>query len=173
MDMFIEMSMEAPSRRPNPSDLKALLMDSFSEYALLGALLLAGALLGMGPVIAPLFISPRSRGEKTNETYECGMDTIGSAWVRFGIAFYLFAMIFVAFEVDVLYLFPVCLVYDNGDFAWQDLIQMVLFIGILLLAIVYAWAKGVFTWRDETPAEAGDSTHAENAVEAEAQTHAG
>jgi NADH-quinone oxidoreductase subunit A len=118
--------------------------NSFAEYGFFGALLLIGVILGLGPVIVPLLITPRSRGGKTAETYECGMDTIGSAWVRFGIGFYLFALIFVAFEVDVLYLLPVALVYNDGTYAWRDLIEVSLFVGILSLAIIYAWHKGVF-----------------------------
>ena len=130
-------------------------MDAFAEFGLLGALLLAGVLLGIGPLVAPLFIAPRSTGEKSAETYECGVDTIGSAWVRFGLSFYLFALIFVAFEVDVLYLVPVALVYDNGDFAWRDLVQVALFLGIISLALVHAWSRGVFDWLDEiTPGPA-------------------
>lgn len=119
-------------------------MDSMAEYGLLGAFLVAGVLMAAGGIIVPLFISPRSKGEKTHETYECGIDTYGSAWVRFGIAFYLFALIFVAFEVDVLYLLPVLTVYDTGVYVWRDLIEITLFLGILSLAIVYAWRKGVF-----------------------------
>ncbi|MDK2971414.1 MAG: NAD(P)H-quinone oxidoreductase subunit 3 [Candidatus Sumerlaeota bacterium] len=119
-------------------------MSSFAEYGFFGALLAVGLLMGLAPVIIPLLISPRSRGLKTGETYECGMDTIGSAWVRFGISFYLFALIFVAFEVDVLYLLPVVLVYDDGTYAWRDLVEVSLFVGILSLGILYAWHKGVF-----------------------------
>lgn len=124
-------------------------METFSSYGYLGALLLAGALMGAVPVLIPLFITPRSRGEKTRTTYECGMDTFGSAWVRFGIAFYLFALIFVAFEVDVLYLLPVMLVYDTGAYVWRDLIEIALFLAILSLALIYAWKKGVFQWEGE------------------------
>ncbi|MBI5154482.1 NADH-quinone oxidoreductase subunit A [Candidatus Poribacteria bacterium] len=123
-------------------------MTTFSEYAFLGGLLLAGVLIGAVPLVIPLFITPRTRGEKTKETYECGMDTIGSAWVRFGLSYYLFALIFVAFEVDVLYLLPVAVVFDSDPGSWRDLIEIALFIGILALAILYAWRKGVFTWEE-------------------------
>jgi NAD(P)H-quinone oxidoreductase subunit 3 len=123
-------------------------MDSFLNYGFLGALLFLGICLGIAPVILPLLITPRSKGKKTQDTYECGMDTIGSAWVRFGVAFYLFALIFVAFEVDVLYLLPVAFVFDNGDYAWRDLILTTMFLGILSLAIIYAWRQGVFQWEE-------------------------
>lgn len=119
-------------------------METFSDYGFFGALLLAGLALGLVPTLIPLLIAPRSRGEKTRETYECGMDTIGTAWVRFDLSFYLFALIFVAFEVDVLYLFPVALVYADGTYEWRDLVELTLFIGILFLAILYAWRAGVF-----------------------------
>ncbi len=120
-------------------------MEHFAEYGFFGALLLAGVLLAVGPVVIPLFISPRSRSEKSRDTYECGMDTIGSAWVRFDLAFYLFALIFVAFSVAVLYLFPVALVYDDGSYLWRDFVAVALFLGILSLALVYSWRRGVFS----------------------------
>jgi NADH-quinone oxidoreductase subunit A len=122
-------------------------MDIISDYALFGGLLAAGLLLGAVPVILPLLISPRSRGNKTREVYECGVDTIGSAWIRFDITYYLFALIFVVFEVDVLYILPVAMVFDQSPYIWRDLVELSLFIGILLLAIVYAWRKGVLHWR--------------------------
>lgn len=125
-------------------------MDWVSQYGFLGALLVAGVVLGAIPVVVPLIISPRARGRKTKDTYECGVDTIGSAWVRFDIAYYLFALIFVAFEVDVLYILPIAVIYDSGTYVWRDFIELTIFVGILFLAIVYAWRKGVLHWRSES-----------------------
>ena len=122
-------------------------MSDPTEYAFFGALLVIGTVLGIAPVGAPLFLAPRSRGAKTRDTYECGVDTEGSAWVRFDIAYYLFALIFVVFEVDVLYILPVAVVFDSGRYVWRDLIELSMFIGVLFLALVYAWRKGVLHWR--------------------------
>lgn len=119
-------------------------MEAFSEYGFFGALLAVGIVLGIVSVLVPLLISPRSKGEKTAETYECGMDTIGSAWIRFDVAFCLFALIFLAFSVKVFYLLPVAMVYDDGSHAWRDLVTVALFILILTLALLYSWRKGVF-----------------------------
>lgn len=118
-----------------------------SEYGLFGALLLAGFVFGVIPCLVPLVLSPRSRGKKTHDTYECGVDTVGSAWIRFDIAYYLFALIFVVFEVDVLYILPVAMVFNDSQYVWRDLIELSLFVGILFLAILYAWRKGVLHWR--------------------------
>ena len=120
-------------------------MDSLVEYQILVVLLVLGVALGAVPLIVPRLISPRYSGPKTDEVYECGVDTVGSAWIRFGLAYYLFALIFVAFEVDVLYLFPVALVY--GEYAWRDLVELSMFLVILGLAILYAWRRGVFEWK--------------------------
>ncbi|MCG8420187.1 MAG: NADH-quinone oxidoreductase subunit A [Proteobacteria bacterium] len=114
------------------------------QYAQLCGFLALGLVLGAIPLIVPLFISPRYEGEETRQTYECGVDTFGTSWMRFNIAYYVFALIFVAFEVDVLYLFPVALVFQ--EFPWRGLIEIALFLAILSLAIVYAWRKGVFKW---------------------------
>ncbi len=117
------------------------LMTDFLAVALY---LLAGLAFAIVPIIVSRLVSKRSHGELRAATYESGMETIGSAWIQFTIAYYIYALIFLAFDVDVLYLFPVALAY--GKYAYRDLIEVLLFVGILSLAIVYAWRKGVFEW---------------------------
>ena len=91
-------------------------------------------------------IAPRGGLSKTRETYECGMDTYGTAWnVRFDISYFQYALIFLAFDVDILYLFPVATAFDTVS-AVRGISEIFIFVGILSLAIVYAWVKGVFTW---------------------------
>ena len=115
------------------------------------AVFLIGALLfGFGPIIIVKLLSPSSHtrnvSNKTGQFIECGIDPIGSAWIRFGIVYYLYALIFLAFDVDVLFLFPVAVAYNNPEFIIRDLVEVLIFVGILSLAVVYAWVKGVFNW---------------------------
>ena len=116
------------------------------DFLYVGVFLVVGIIFAVIPIIISWFIGGRSSGVKRAETYESGMPTIGSAWVQFSVAYYIYALIFLAFDVDVLYLFPVALAYDKG-FVVRDFIEIVIFISILSLAIVYAWRKGVFTWQ--------------------------
>ena len=116
------------------------------DFVYVGAFLLVAVLFAVSPIIASWLIGGRSVGVKRAETYESGMPPIGSAWIQFSVAYYIYALIFLAFDVDVLYLFPVALAYNKG-FLVRDFIEIVIFISILSLAIVYAWRKGVFTWQ--------------------------
>lgn len=114
---------------------------------------LGGLAFALGPIaIVYLFMPNRTRQvhNKTNQYVECGMEPIGDSWIRYGVIFYLYALIFLAFDVDVLFLFPVALAYNDEMFAWRDFIEVVLFVAILSLAIIYAWVKGVFTWKQKT-----------------------
>jgi NAD(P)H-quinone oxidoreductase subunit 3 len=120
------------------------LMTDFLAVALY---LLVGLVFAIVPLIVSSLIVKRSQGAKRDETYESGMQTIGSAWIQFTVAYYIYALIFLAFDVDVLYLFPVALAY--GKYAMRDLVEVVIFVGILSLAIVYAWCKGVFEWESK------------------------
>jgi NAD(P)H-quinone oxidoreductase subunit 3 len=115
-----------------------------TDYLAVALYLLAGLGFAVVPLVISRFIVKRSAGLMRAETYESGMETIGSAWIQFTVAYYIYALIFLAFDVDVLYLFPVALAY--GKYAYRDLIEVVIFVGILSLAIVYAWRKGVFEW---------------------------
>ncbi|MFT3868587.1 MAG: NADH-quinone oxidoreductase subunit A [Nibricoccus sp.] len=115
-----------------------------------------GLAFAAGPFVLVYFLAPRATtrqtADKTGQYIECGMEPIGDAWIRYSAVYYLYALVFVAFAVDVLYLIPVALVY-NKIFAWRDLVEVLMFVGILSLVIIYAWKKGVFEWtrRKSTP----------------------
>jgi NADH-quinone oxidoreductase subunit A len=119
---------------------------ALSDFSFVLVYLVAAALFAMGPLLIAKLIAPRSYGSARDAIYECGMPTIGSAWIQVAVIYYLFALLFLAFDVDVLFLFPVLLAYGKG-YVWRDFIEVTIFIGILSLVIVYAWCRGVFSWK--------------------------
>jgi len=125
-------------------------LDTRSTLDLLyvAAFFLGGLGFAIGPFILAALLAPRGTRNVSNRTtqlVECGVEPIGDAWIRFGIVYYLYALMFLAFDVDVLFLFPVALAYNQG-FVIRDFVEVVLFVGILSLAVIYAWKKGVFLW---------------------------
>ena len=114
------------------------------------AFCLGGIAFAVGPFLFIYLLAPRGTRQSANKTgqfIECGVEPIGDAWIRYSAVYYLYALVFVAFAVDVLYLIPVALVYDRDErFPIRDLVELLLFVGILSLVIVYAWKKGVFEW---------------------------
>ncbi len=119
------------------------------------AFTLGGLAFALGPIAIVYLLMPRRTRQidnKTSQYIECGMVPIGDSWVRYGIVFYLYALIFLAFDVDVLFLFPVAVAYNNELFesSIRDFIEIIIFVGILSLAVVYAWIKGVFKWERKT-----------------------
>ena len=121
---------------------------SLVDLLYVAAFFLGGLGFAIGPFIIAALLSPRETRnyqQKTGQIIECGITPIGDAWIKYGINYYLYALIFIAFAVDVLFLFPVALVYDTV-FPVRDFVEMLLFVGILSLVIVYAWIKGVFKW---------------------------
>ncbi len=116
---------------------------------------LGGLAFALGPIIIVYLLMPlktRQIDNRSDQYIECGMEPIGDSWIRYGVVFYLYALMFLAFDVDVLFLFPVAVAY-NGEFfssSYRDFIEIILFVGILSLAVVYAWVKGVFKWERKT-----------------------
>jgi len=111
-----------------------------------------GVLAAALPFAIVALLAPRTRNRQTLDTYECGMTPIGPAWIRYGVLYYLYALMFLAFDVDVLYLFPAALAYKKIP-GTAVMWEVLLFVAILALAIAFAWRKGVFTWsrRIENP----------------------
>jgi NADH-quinone oxidoreductase subunit A len=122
------------------------------DHIYVAAFFLGGILMAVGPFIIAHIFAPRGTRSilnKTQQAIECGVEPIGEAWVRFGIVYYLYALMFLAFDVDVLFLFPVALAYDSMG-GIRDFVEILIFVGILSLALVYAWKKGVFKWERKT-----------------------
>ena len=115
------------------------------------AFCLGGLAFALGPfVVVHLLAARKTRNyaNKTEQFIECGMDPIGDAWIRYSAVYYLYALVFVAFAVDVLFLIPVALVYNRvKEFVIRDFVELLIFVGILSLVIVYAWKKGIFEWK--------------------------
>ena len=110
----------------------------------LGGLLFATAPFAVVHLLAAR--KTRAYADKTDQLVECGVEPIGDAWIRYSAVYYLYALIFVAFAVDVLFLIPVAVVYDQV-FPVRDFVLLTIFVGILSLVIVYAWKKGLFEWK--------------------------
>jgi NADH-quinone oxidoreductase subunit A len=112
---------------------------------------LCGLMLGLGLLLRPANPSPAKL-----TTYECGEPPSGSAWINFNIRFYLIALVFVIFDVELAFVYPVVTVYRDwiahgrGVFA---LGEIVVFVGILAVGLVYVWVKGDLEWLKRLPVD--------------------
>jgi NADH:ubiquinone oxidoreductase subunit 3 (subunit A) len=91
-----------------------------------------------------LGLKNKYRKEVLEDTYECGVETFGSAWIRFNVSFYLYALLFVIFDIETVFLYPWAVSFRQlglGGFA-----EMIVFIAILLVGLAYAWKKGALKW---------------------------
>lgn len=115
------------------------------------SVLLVGGMLALGSLLRP-----NNPEHLKLTTYECGEPPTGNAWVNFNIRFYLVALIFVIFDVEIAFIYPVAAVYKewvtNGH-ALFALTEIGLFLGILFVGLVYVWVKGDLEWLKKVPAE--------------------
>jgi NADH-quinone oxidoreductase subunit A len=115
------------------------------------AFVLCGLMLGLG-----LLLRPSSPNPIKLSTYECGEPPSGPAWINFNIRFYLIALVFVIFDVELAFVYPVVTVFrawvaeGRGVFA---LTEIAVFVGILAVGLVYVWVKGDLEWLKRLPAE--------------------
>ena len=112
------------------------------EY-FLGFLILC-SLVPVLALSASKVLGPKSRSGVRHTTYESGNEPIGGAWIQFNIRYYMFALVFVIFDVETVFLYPWAVVFHNlGLLAF---IEALIFISILVIALVYAWRKGALEW---------------------------
>ena len=120
--------------------------DYLWQYGTVGAI----AIVGAGLVSAVFFLNrlmrPRKDRPEKLTTYECGIDPVGQGWSQTQIRYYIFAFLFVIFDVESVFLFPWAVVFEDFENAAQVLVEMVIFIGILAVGLLYAWKKKVLEW---------------------------
>ena len=115
------------------------------NFTLLVTVLLTGiAFVGIVVALAQL-IAPRSFNAQKDEAYECGIPTRGRSWMQFRVGYYLFAILFLMFDVETMFLFPWAVVMRSLGPA--GLISVRFFLFILVLGLAYAWRKGALKWQ--------------------------
>jgi NADH:ubiquinone oxidoreductase subunit 3 (subunit A) len=91
------------------------------------------------------FFSPQKPGKDKNATYECGLESKGDAWVSFRSEYYLYAIIFLVFDVETIFLLPFAVSF--GGLSVGAFVAMMIFLLLLVEGLVWAWRKGVLTWK--------------------------
>jgi NADH-quinone oxidoreductase subunit A len=127
------------------------LPDTTGSWAPVVLLIIIGLLFVVGTIAASLFIGPGRTGPGKESTYESGMVPIGDTHKRFNVRFYVVAMIFLVFDVEIVFFYPFASIFASSmktdpALGGRMLVSMLLFVAILLLAYIYAWGKGVFKW---------------------------
>ncbi len=125
-----------------------------SAYGEILIFVIAGILFIVGGLVTSWLIRPKRPNPEKSTTYESGEDTVGLAWGGFPVRFYLLAIIFLLFEVEILFLFPWAVVFaheglqeaTSGLWGWFAVVEMFIFLLILALALAYAWASGFLDW---------------------------
>lgn len=117
---------------------------TLTDWVFVGLFFALGWTLPAVPIIAGKILAPKRPNPVKNKTYECGVEMHGSPWTRFRAEWYVFALVFVVFDVELVFLFPWALAYNKlGMFA---LFEMVVFIVLLVVALIYTWRKGALEW---------------------------
>ena len=115
-----------------------------NEWLFIGIFLLLAGIFPAIPIIFSRIIAPRKNNPLKVETYECGIETVGETWVRFKVQYYIFALVFLIFDVELVFLFPWAVAFDFLPlFA---VLEGVLFVIILAAGLVYAWRTGALEW---------------------------
>ena len=113
-------------------------------WAFVGIFVVVGVVLLSVPLILSALLAPRKPNPIKSETYECGIETVGDTWVQFKAQYYIFALTFLVFDVELVFLFPWAVAF--GQLPLFGVIAGVLFIAILFVELLAAWRKGVLEW---------------------------
>jgi NADH-quinone oxidoreductase subunit A len=115
--------------------------DNWGFVAVFVVFALAFPAVGLGMA---WLLRPHRPGRIKKSTYECGLETVGETWVQYKVQYYLYALVFVIFDVETMFLYPWAVAYNQLElFA---LVEMTIFIAILAVGLVYAWRKGALEW---------------------------
>lgn len=120
-------------------------MDSYYNNYLFIALFLGVAILfPLMPLAIARIVAPRKPSKIKQDIYECGLESKGDAWVQFRVQYYLYAIVFVIFDVEAIFLIPWAVAF--GGLSVGACLAMLVFVLLLVEGLVYAWSKGVLEW---------------------------
>ncbi len=115
-----------------------------NEWIFIAVFFLLAPVFPVLALVIPKLLAPKKPNPLKSQTYECGIETVGNTWVQFRVQYYIFALVFLVFDVETVFLYPWAVAFDQLPlFA---VLEGVLFIMILAAGLIYAWRKGVLEW---------------------------
>lgn len=121
-----------------------LVLDYLSRYAGVLLFIVLVAAFGVGTLLLSYLLQPRYPEAEKLSPYECGSEPFSDARIPFPVRYYIFAMLFVIFDIEIIFLYPWAVAFK--DIGVIGLVEMMIFIGLFVLAYVYAWRKGALEW---------------------------
>jgi NADH-quinone oxidoreductase subunit A len=115
-----------------------------TNYTFIGIFVIIAILFPIIALALAFIIRPKKPNPVKSSTYECGLETIGETWVQFRVQYYIYALVFVIFDIETVFLLPWAVAYHILEpFA---LVEMFIFLAILVGGLIYAWRKGALEW---------------------------
>ena len=115
-----------------------------SAWLYIGLFLVIGIIVPVAPLLISWLVAPKKSNPIKQSTYECGIETVGDSWVQFKAQYYIFALVFLVFDVETVFLFPWALAINKLPL--YAVTEGILFILILVAGLVYAWRRGMLEW---------------------------
>lgn len=115
------------------------------QYLFLGTFLVVALLFGIIPLLLAYLIAPKKPNPIKTSPYECGLESKGDSWIQFKAQYYVYALVFVIFDIETIFIYPWAVAYRQiGLFAF---IEMAIFLMILFAGLIYAWKKKALEWK--------------------------
>jgi NADH:ubiquinone oxidoreductase subunit 3 (subunit A) len=115
-----------------------------SEWTFIALLFVISLATPLLPIVLGRILGPRKPNAIKNDTYECGVETVGDTWVQFKVQYYIFALVFLVFDIEVVFMYPWAVAYNRLPLF--GVVAGVIFIVTLAEALIYAWRKGALEW---------------------------
>lgn len=116
----------------------------YSEWQFIIIFVVLAPIFPLAPVIVNRILGPSRPNPIKQQTYECGIETVGDTWVQFKVQYYIYALVFVVFDVEAIFLFPIAAAY--GQLGLFAILEVALFVILLAVGLGYAWSRGVLEW---------------------------
>ena len=122
-------------------------MNVVNEWAFIGIFMILAPVFPALPIGAAALFRPRKPNVIKSQTYESGVETVGDTWVQFRVQYYIYGLVFLVFDVEMVFLFPWAVAYNRPEMGMFGFLAGLLFVFLLADALVYAWKKGALTWK--------------------------
>lgn len=115
------------------------------NYFFLGIFLIVALIFPLLPILLARVVAPKKPSPVKNAIYECGLESKGDSWLQFKVQYYIYALLFLIFDIETVFLYPWALAHNTlGMFAF---VEILIFLTVLVIGFLYEWRKGALEWR--------------------------